>query len=331
MRNKKMLTLIKNFPKYFLDGYDLCDSSLDFMPSEIENIVYAGMGGSAIAGDAIKEIIYPYSKYPFEVVRNYDLPSYVSDKTFLLISSFSGNTEETLNCLNEGIRRNAKIITISANGMVEKISIEKKVKHIKLPLDVPPRAAMGMTLGLLLKKFSKFVDEQKFQENVQDTILKLTDYNFDIENAKRIAKLIKGKVVNIYIDSSFSSVGKRFANQLHENSKHFAHFNFIPEMNHNEIVGLENPDFISKKMVLFFIIFKGTNERNRKRIYLTKDILDKNRFETFIFEFDSDNDIFNIVDSIITFDLVSYFLALENGEDPMKIKRIDILKKRMKK
>lgn len=328
MTNKDMLSLIKSFPSFFIDGFNLDDEKIEI--KNIENIVYTGMGGSAIAGDILKELIYPFSRVPFEVVRNYDLPHYVGEKTFLIVSSFSGNTEETLKCFEEGLKRKAKILTLSSGGELEKLSQQNRIKNLKLKLDCPPRAALGMTLGALLKKMVYIVKDKNFENEINDTLVKLSEYSFDEENAKKVAKILKGKIVNIYTDSNFSSIARRFANQLHENSKHFSHFNFIPEMDHNEIVGLEKPDFIKSKIYLFFLIFKQMNERNKKRTMITNKILNDHGFETMIFEFDDENKIFNILDSIITFDLISYYLAIENGVDPMKIERIDILKKRMK-
>ncbi|HAF08300.1 MAG: Hexose-6-phosphate isomerase [candidate division TA06 bacterium 32_111] len=328
MTNKDMLSLIKSFPSFFIEGFSMDKDSIDL--KGIKNIVYAGMGGSAIAGDILKELLYQFSNYPFEVVRNYELPNYVSDKTFLIISSFSGNTEETLKCFKDGLKRKAKILTLSSDGDVEKISKKYHIKHIKLKLDCPPRAALGMTLGALLKKMTFLIKDKSFNDQIEESLLKLPDYNFDDENAKKVAKILKGRMVNVYTDSAFSSVAKRFSNQLHENSKHFSHFNFLPEMDHNEIVGLEKPDFIKTKIFIIFVLFKQMDEKNKKRTLITEKILKDSGFDSMIFEFEDDNRFFNILDSMMTFDLISYYLAIENGVDPMKIERIDILKKRIK-
>ncbi|MEO0289193.1 MAG: bifunctional phosphoglucose/phosphomannose isomerase [candidate division WOR-3 bacterium] len=328
MTDNDMLSLIKSFPSFFVDGFNLDDEKMKIR--KIENIVYTGMGGSAIAGDILKELVYPFSRVPFEVVRNYDLPHYVNEKTFLIVSSFSGNTEETLKCFEDGLKRKAKILTLSSGGELEKLSEKNGIKNIKLKLDCPPRAALGMTLGALLKKMFYIVNDKNFEKEINDAVIKLFEYTFDDGNAKKVAKILKGKIVNVYTDSNFSSVARRFSNQLHENSKHFSHFNFLPEMDHNEIVGLEKPEFIKSKIYLLFLIFKQMNERNKKRTMITNKILRDYGFQTMIFEFDDQNRIFNILDGIITFDLISYYLATENRVDPMKIERIDILKKRMK-
>src|SRR5579871_535846 len=66
---------------------------------DFENIVYSGMGGSALA--ALLSRSWPGYKLPFEVVRQYDIPAYVSAKTLFIAASYSGNTEETLSTLTE--------------------------------------------------------------------------------------------------------------------------------------------------------------------------------------------------------------------------------------
>ncbi|MDD3803048.1 MAG: SIS domain-containing protein, partial [bacterium] len=282
-----------------------------------------------LAGDVLKEILYPLSKMPFEVVRHYELPHYADKNSFVIISSFSGNTEETLSCFREAIKRKAKILAVSSGGEVEKTAKKYKVEHIKLPVNIPPRTAFGMTLFSLLKKISFLIKNKELIRMTEETVGRMQDYSFDYETAKKLSKMMSGKVPVFYVDFLFSSVGRRCANQVSENGKQFAHFNLIPEMNHNEIVGLKFPRNLSKSLFLFFINFRQENERNRKRSFITKRIAEEAGFQCVSADFQDKNLLYNIIDAVILFDLASYYLAVNNKEDAVMIERINILKKRM--
>ncbi len=331
MQNE-MLNLIKRFPEFILTGYNLTNKKCQFKKSDIKNIVYAGMGGSAIAGDILREILFDKIDIPFEVVRNYELPKYVNKNTLVIISSFSGNTEETISCMKNALNNKAKIIAISSNGKVEKISKKNNTDFIKIPINVPPRSALGITFFALLKKLYVFYCKDKnFVKEIENTVELFANYKFDLIKTKNTAKKLKNKVVFLYCDSKYSFIARRSANQLSENANHIAHFNFLPEMNHNEIVGMEFPKFISNKSIIIFIEFNNENKRIKKRISITKNILQKSGFEILHIKFEKKNNLFNILNAIIYFDLVSLYLSELNGVNAMEIKKIDILKQRMKK
>ncbi|HAV92181.1 TPA: hypothetical protein DCW38_03255 [candidate division WOR-3 bacterium] len=188
-----------------------------------------------------------------------------------------------------------------------------------------------MTLFALLKKIEAFYCDLKLSRMISDVISRMDDYSYDIDTAKMLSKMMQNRIPIFYVDSSFSSVARRCANQVSENAKHFAHFNLIPEMNHNEIVGLKMPENLNKSVVIFFLSFRQEHLKNRKRASIIKKIADENDFSTISVDFEDSNLLFNIVDSIILFDLASYYLALYNKVDAVEVKRISLLKKRMKK
>jgi len=59
------------------------------------NLVVSGMGGSAIAGNLLEDLLFENLEIPLHVNRGYNLPLFVNEQTLLLISSYSGNNEET--------------------------------------------------------------------------------------------------------------------------------------------------------------------------------------------------------------------------------------------
>ncbi|HUC96749.1 MAG TPA: SIS domain-containing protein, partial [Candidatus Saccharimonadales bacterium] len=82
----------------------------------IKNIVVAGMGGSALAALSIKSWLKFELNDSFEIVRTYDLPVYVGRDTLVIVSSYSGNTEETLSCLDQAESKGAQVAIITSGG-----------------------------------------------------------------------------------------------------------------------------------------------------------------------------------------------------------------------
>jgi len=137
-----MLGKLKGFAAQCKEGYSFTPPSL--LSGPIENIIFSGMGGSAISGDIITAIASENSKIPFYVNRDYSLPLWASDKrTLVVIISYSGNTEETLSVLEEARKSKNSIVCISSGGKIEKIAREENLPFLKIPGGYPPRCALG--------------------------------------------------------------------------------------------------------------------------------------------------------------------------------------------
>lgn len=322
-----MKELIEKFPQFISEGYDLTESYLPFPLDEIDSILYAGMGGSAIAGDMLSEILHDYLHIPMTVVRNYNIPAYVSDKTLVIISSFSGNTEETVSAAEEAADKDAKIIMITTGGKLKDFG--SRTDMIELDYSLPPRTALGITLFALLKKLKPlYSSNEEICSDIEETLKAFQSYSIDYKRAEEIAGALSGRVPLIYSSVNYASVSRRFANQLAENAKHFAHFNELPEMNHNEIAGINNPLNPDEYIVLFFK-YGNDNERINRRIDITSSLLEEAGFECMTLQF-TGNGLTSRMDSIILTDMVSCLLAEMNNEDSIAIARIDKLKERMK-
>ena len=120
-------------------------SQIDFkiFDTKYDNIILTGMGGSAIAGELLKEYLKSELNIPLTVNRNYTLPNYVGPKTLVLACSYSGNTEETLASTKLALEKKAKVVGLSSGGSIEKLLHKKKMPFIKIPSGYPPRQALG--------------------------------------------------------------------------------------------------------------------------------------------------------------------------------------------
>ena len=96
--------LISSFTKQMAEAIEIGrNMKLSPRHKEIKNVAVAGMGGSAIGGNLVSELIAEKMLLPFAVIKDYALPAWVDEHTLLIASSYSGNTEETVHALQEGI------------------------------------------------------------------------------------------------------------------------------------------------------------------------------------------------------------------------------------
>lgn len=322
-----MKELIESFPAFAIDGYNMGASVHMDNIGQIRNIIYAGMGGSAISGDIIRELLTQSIRIPFEVIRHYALPAYADAESLVILSSFSGNTEETLSCAADALKRQCRLLCISRGG--ELLNMCNESTYIQLTGDMPPRTALPKTFFALMKALHPFYEKTDMSEQFEHAFKYMKTMEMPHEIAMNLAGKLKNKIPFIYSDSAYGSIARRAANQLSENSKHIAHFNVIPEMNHNEIVGMHMPDYLKEQACALFIELGDSMPRIRKRVDITAGLLHDEGFETERILIDKGNRIINVMEAVLLFDWVSYYLSKENKVDAVAIERIDALKERM--
>lgn len=129
-----MFNALKNFPNQFDEAIQLCENAAGLISKKRaanHQIIIAGMGGSAIGGDLLKDY-FQYSdvknKFKINVVRDYEMPRFADEKTFFIISSYSGNTEETLTIAKEAVEMSPNIVCITSGGTLEKVKIKRNCR-----------------------------------------------------------------------------------------------------------------------------------------------------------------------------------------------------------
>jgi glucose/mannose-6-phosphate isomerase len=286
------------------------------------------MGGSGISGE-ILSVLYP----ELLIVSNkdYDIPKFVDRKTLAILVSYSGNTEETLSNFEQLRRRKTDMLVISSNGKLLK---KKVIGKIKVPGGLPPRGALGYLftpLPLILHQAGLTkVDPRKGLVSLWKFL------NRERPGIERTAKKMASKFIDrlpvIYSDSkTFMPVANRWRCQLNENAKVLAHFNVIPEMNHNEIVGLGRPVRLNKYITLVYLNDPGAHPRNKLRRKLLKSLVGSEIPAVVDVEPKGNSALQHIFWTIMLGDFISYYLAIEQGVDPVPVDRIEKLKKQMSK
>ncbi len=303
---------------------------------DVRNIVLAGMGGSAIGGDLLASFLQNKLQIPFHVCRGYELPDYVDDESLVIISSYSGNTEETLAMFEDAMDRSAMLACVTTGGKVAEICEKEGIVCAKIPAGLQPRAALAYSFLPLLGLFEALGFAGSFAPDLSETILHLKDARkqFARESeassnpAKQLATACGGKVPLIYAGAGLlSPVSVRFRGQFSENGKTLAYSNVFPEMNHNELVGWAHSAKAQKDN---FAVILLRDEEDNQRIGLRMDLFAKlmsdNSVTVESIASSGANRLTRLFSMIQLGDFASYYTAVLNNVDPTPVEAIENLK-----
>lgn len=339
----KMLELIESFPEQCSRAkkVGLAFEIPAHLKTQYKNIIFTGVGGSAIGADLVRTYAADEARVAIYVNRNYTLPNFVAGDSLVIASSYSGNTEETLSAYNDAKSKSAVLFAITSGGELARRAKEDKVSHMIIPRGLPPRCALGYSFFpslILLSKLGLIEDNAKKIDIMVGLLKDLRDTRIgqDVPEkknlAKSIARAIRLKIPIIYGGQDHvDSVVTRWRGQLAENSKTVSSSHLFPEMNHNEIVGWENPKKLLKHLIVIMLRDSGDHERTSKRMDITKTIIQKEKVE--VIEVSSiGKDLLSRIFSLVYIgDFVSFYLAILNRTDPTPVESVTYLKSELAK
>lgn len=298
--------------------------------SSINKIVICGMGGSAIAGDIFNNMFS--EKLNIQTVKDYHLP-YIDKRSLVICCSYSGNTEETISCLNEAFGKTDNIAGITTGGQLGEL-LKDKYLTINVPTGYPPRSAIAWLFFSLIKlaELFKIIPSQELfiEKTAANLMTKAGAIAKSIPTVMNFAKssteTIQGKIPLIYaINPSLAPVAYRWKCQINENSKYPCFYHIFPEMNHNEIEAWESKTFNSQFIPVFLRLFND-EPRYEKRLTVFKKILNKENIDYLEFYADGDNPYSKVFSLIYLGDMISYYLGIITEMNPTTINHILYLK-----
>ena len=334
-----MRKLLVEFPEQVKQAVQIGnDAKVSIATSKLSNILLTGLGGSAIGGDLLRSYLADDLKIPFLVNRHYILPEFVDDRTLVIVSSYSGNTEETLAAHVEASKRKAQVFCISSNGETAHLAKRYKQSLITIPKGFPPRAALGFSFFPTLITLSKIGLIPSKDREIKETLALLKKKSKAYSSLGRdnpaleLAKQLYTKLPIIYSSADHVDiVNLRWRGQLAENSKILAFGHVLPEMNHNELVGWKVLRRIMQDMVVVFLRDKADHKRVQLRMAITKEIVDQYAASVVEVHSEGTSLLTRMFSLIYLGDWVSYYLAILNGMDPTPVKIIDDLKNELEK
>lgn len=338
------LESVSEFPNQCLQAFEETKNfSVPKAYKEVENVVIAGMGGSAYAARILKSLFLTNLRKPVELVTGYELPKYVNSKTLVILSSFSGSTEETLTIGNHAKNLGAKIAGITSGGkLAEFLKNNNYPSYIFSPQYNPskqPRLGQGyMVVGsLMMLKALGVID---FGDNEMLTAinnLKNTDKNLNQTTelksnpAKMFAYDCFGRIPILFSGDIFEGALHAVRNPFNETGKQFAAYFSIPELNHHLMEGFSFPKDNQDK--LFVIVFESNlySPKIKKRVEITKDVLKKNNLHFSVYKLRGETSLSQMLEILQWGGYVTFYLGMLNGVDPSKIPWVDYFKKELAK
>ena len=329
-----VLKSINLFPEQIKDSFE--KSSKLILPGEYQqmrNIVACGMGGSRFPHYIIKELFKDDIKVPYLINDDYTLPGFVGTDTLVILSSYSGTTEEVLISGQKAYEKNAKIIGISNGGELKKFLEEINAPgYFFNPVYNPsnqPRIGFGYLIGGIIGLLFnlKILNLEK-----NDILLSIN--NIDTKKIEEEAKQMAQKIINkypYYIVSEFlTGIGNAIANQTNETAKSISSFRVIPELNHHLMEGLKNPNELAKISLFIFFFSKLFSLSIQKRFHITKEVVEKNNIETAWYELKGQNKIEQAFELMTFGNFLTMYLSNLYGENPATVPYVDYFKKKLK-
>jgi glucose/mannose-6-phosphate isomerase len=301
-----------------------------------ENIVYAGMGGSALA--ALFSRSWPGYKLPFEVCRQYHAPSYISGRTLFIAASYSGNTEETLSALAEAEQKGAQIVVIASGGMLQETAQNKAYPFVLLPKVQQPRYGVLANLKAIIATLEAAgqTDEADATQQLHATaqFLKeavqpwLPTVPTKDNPAKRLAIELAGKSPVVYAGPLLAPAAYKWKINFNENAKNVAWWNELPEFNHNEFIGWDSHP-TQKPYAVIDLRSHLEHPRVQKRFELSDRLLSGKRPAAHVVNAQGENLLEHLLWTSAFGDFVSIYLALLNGVNPAPVDLVEKFKQQL--
>ena len=325
--SKKMFKVYDRWPDISRESYEQEFSKPEF--SDIDHIVFAGMGGSGTIGDVFSSILSKNDIHT-SVVKGYLLPKTVDENTLVVVSSISGNTHEPLTILENSKNSQAKFIVFSSGGMIKEYALKNKMNYQEIKMEHSPRASLPKYIFSMLKTLESVIPVKK--SDVLDTISKMeivrkniSSNNLNENNTSlNLAKWITGFPV-LYYPWGLQSAAIRFKNSLQENSKLHVVTEDVIEACHNGIVSWERNSNMQP------ILIQGHDDyfKTIERWKILKEFFRDRKIKFFEIKSVDGNILSKIVNLVYLLDYASIYHAVLKKIDPSPVNAIDFVKARL--
>jgi glucose/mannose-6-phosphate isomerase len=337
---QNMLAEIESLPDQLLAAWKLGESLPLPRFEGIRHILIAGMGGSAIGADLLAAYAAPSCALPVFVHRGYALPAFARGKeTLVILSSHSGNTEETLSAFDAARARGCQILAVTTGGTLAEKSEEAQTPIWQFSHQGQPRAAVGFSFGLLFSLFTRsgFLSPQEniIEETVAAMRAQADSLHASVPVAKNPAKRMAGQLMGRWVTvmgaGLLAPVARRWKTQINELAKAPANFEFLPEADHNALAGTRVPEDILLRSMTIFLRAPSMHPRNRLRSELAQKAFMLEGLAVDSYEAKGKGPLAHLWTTLHFGDYLSYYLAMAYDTDPTPVDALSDLKAALKK
>lgn len=340
-----MFGRVMDMPQHFREAAARAQSvHVKLQAARIRNIMIAGMGGSAIGGELVKSLTYNHLPVPLTVCRSYTLPKFVDQHTLVIVSSYSGNTEETLSTFQQALQSGAQIVCVTSGGQIGSLAEKNDLTKFSLPPGFPPRSALIHLMVPILQTLHAcgFIVDPAMDINEAATLLEKLGQQYQPaqpapENlAKTLALALVKRLPLIYAAEIYETVAWRWKEQFCENAEILSWHNVFPELNHNELVGWGLRRELDQKFQVIYLndahaAAVEIHPRVQARMNLTQGLIEQSGASIIKVAAAGHSLLARFFSLIFLGDLASVYLAVLNRVDPTPVAKIDFLKTEMAK
>lgn len=301
---------------------------------EIKNIVCCGMGASIYGGLVLKSVLGRNTPYPIDIVSDYHIPAYVNEHTLVILTSYSGTTEETLSCAHEAKALGAKILIITRGGPLADLAKTNNypayIFDPKLNPAGVPRLGNGYTIVGLLGILSRLNVIDLEEQEISDSLIRLAEKQADLKK-KALADHDKfiTKIPVIIAAEHLAGNAQILRNQFNETSKTFSCFFMVPDLNHHLMEGLQFP----ANSPLQFILLQTRNYEAKisQRMLLTEEVVKQNNHEIFSFTTSGSTIYEDFFETLVYGSYLTLYLGLAHDQNPAINPFVDYFKEQLSK
>ncbi len=298
----------------------------------IKNIVFCGMGASIYGALVTKSLLNRELSYPIELVTDYNLPDWVDEETLVVLTSYSGTTEEVLSCADQALAKNTKILVLTKGGplaeFAKKNNLPGYIFDGALNPSGVPRLGNGYTilglLGLLNKAGIITVEEHE----ITNVIIRLREKFEDLKNQAMLdSEILVNKIPIIIAAEHLSGNAQILRNQFNETSKSFSAYYLVPDLNHHLMEGLQFPS----NSPLHFIMLNSQNysEKITRRMELTVDVVKQNKHQLFEFKTAGQTVYDDFLEAVMYGSFLTLYLGFRYDQNPAINPWVDYFKKQL--
>ncbi len=319
-----MYEAIKNFHEQFAFEPQIENASL--LPQATKYVV-VGMGGSHLAADLLR-VWNPALN--LIIHEDYGLPAMSDDELrerLIILSSYSGNTEEVLEAFEEARIKNLPCAVITIGGKLLELAKTNSVPYIQMPdTGIQPRCALGFSLMALFK----LIDQPEALQEARQLSSLLRPDEFE-SSGQELAKKLQGFVPVIYSSRRNIPIAYNWKIKLNETGKIPAFYNFFPELNHNEMNGFdveETTRTLSNNFAFLLLEDKSDQMKIQSRMQILKKLYQDRSFMVESIKLPQNNNRFyKIFSSIVLADWVAYYTAKYYDVEPEQVPMVEEFKK----
>lgn len=336
-----ILAGIDSLADQITDAWQQVSNSNISIATGIENVVIVGMGGSSLGADFWHSVLFSAWKKPVTIINDYVIPSYVNEKSLVILVSVSGTTEEVLSAASAAAAANAQIVAMAAGGQLIDLANKNSWPHYQIKATKNPskqgRVAIGYVLigivGILSKTGVIDFSQQQVAEIVTTVITYQEKYGQHTPTAENAAKTLAYQL----IDREISLIGADFlagplhlaTNQLHETSKTLAKYYVLPELNHHLMEGLRYPDSSKHHQLAVFVESNLYHPRNSVRLDLSKKVWEMADIDTLSLDLTEASQLTQAFEFVVLMSYTSFYLSMLEGIDPGALPTVDWFKKNL--